>query len=179
MYNSLGPHGLQPARPLCSWDFPGKNTGVGCHFLIHGIFPTQGSNMCLLRLLYWQEDSLPLHYLGSPTIDIRDYNKARRVEMIQLSTRIDKLSDETKMGAQKKAISERKLIYKSCVTNKQERMNSNKQHYQNYLSIWNKSKLRSLTESIHSYSPRFIQLITIVITFKILEEIIGDFYLLY
>ena len=45
--------------------------------------------------------------------------------MIQLSTRIDKLSDETKMGAQKKAISERKLIYKSCVTNKQERMNSN------------------------------------------------------
>ena len=29
---------------LCPWDFPGKNTGVGCHFLLHGIFPTQGSN---------------------------------------------------------------------------------------------------------------------------------------
>jgi len=67
---------------LCSWDFPGKNTGVGCHFLIHVIFPTQGSNMCLLHLLYWQGASLPLYYLGSPTIDIRDYNKARRVEMI-------------------------------------------------------------------------------------------------
>ena len=31
-------------RLLCSWDFPGKNTGGGCHFLLQGIFPTQGSN---------------------------------------------------------------------------------------------------------------------------------------
>ena len=30
----LWPHGLQPTRPLCSWDFPGKNTGVDCHFLL-------------------------------------------------------------------------------------------------------------------------------------------------
>ena len=35
--------GLQPARPLCLWDSPGKNTGVGCHFLLQGIFLTQGS----------------------------------------------------------------------------------------------------------------------------------------
>ena len=32
------------------WDSPGKNTGVGCHFLLHGIFPTQGSNSSLLHL---------------------------------------------------------------------------------------------------------------------------------
>ena len=31
------------SRLLCPWDFPGKNTGVGCHFLLLGIFPTQGS----------------------------------------------------------------------------------------------------------------------------------------
>ena len=31
------------------WDSPGKNTGVGCHFLLQGIFPTQGSNPGLLR----------------------------------------------------------------------------------------------------------------------------------
>ena len=31
-------------RLLCPWDFPGKSTGVGCHFLLQGIFPTQGSN---------------------------------------------------------------------------------------------------------------------------------------
>ena len=45
MSDSLWPHGLQPARLLCLWDSPGKNTGVGCHFLLQGIFPTQGSNL--------------------------------------------------------------------------------------------------------------------------------------
>ena len=63
MSNSLQPHGLEPARLLCSWHSPGKNTGVGCHFLLQGIFPTQRSNLSLLR---WQVDSLPLHPLGSP-----------------------------------------------------------------------------------------------------------------
>ena len=38
---SLRPHELQPARPLCLWDFPGKNAGVGYHFLLQRIFPTQ------------------------------------------------------------------------------------------------------------------------------------------
>ena len=33
--NSLRPHGLQPTRLLCPWDFPGKSTGVGCHCLLH------------------------------------------------------------------------------------------------------------------------------------------------
>ena len=32
--DSLRPHGPQTARPLCPWDFPGKNTGVGCHFFL-------------------------------------------------------------------------------------------------------------------------------------------------
>ena len=39
------------------------NTGVGCRFLLQGIFPTQGLNP---RLLYWQTNSLPLSHLGSP-----------------------------------------------------------------------------------------------------------------
>ena len=43
MSNSLQPRGLQPTRPLCPWNFPGKNTGVGCHALLQGIFPTHGS----------------------------------------------------------------------------------------------------------------------------------------
>ena len=42
--DSLRPHELQPARLLCPWDSPGNNTGVGCHFLLQGIFPTQGLN---------------------------------------------------------------------------------------------------------------------------------------
>ena len=41
---TLKPHGLQPTRLLHPWDSPGKNTGVGCHALLQGIFPTQGSN---------------------------------------------------------------------------------------------------------------------------------------
>ena len=37
-------HGLQPTRLLCPWNSPGTNTGVCCHSLLQGIFPTQGSN---------------------------------------------------------------------------------------------------------------------------------------
>ena len=64
---------FQPCRTLydpvdCShpWDYPGKNTGVGCQALLQGIFPTQGSNLHLLSLLHWQEGSLPLMPPGKP-----------------------------------------------------------------------------------------------------------------
>ena len=62
---SLWSHGLQPARLLCAGAFPGKNTGVCCHFLFQGIFPTQGLNLHLLSLLHWREDSLSLSHLRS------------------------------------------------------------------------------------------------------------------
>ena len=39
-------------RDLCPWNFSGRNTGAGCHFLLQGIFPTQGSNLCFLRGLH-------------------------------------------------------------------------------------------------------------------------------
>ena len=42
--DSLQPRGLYRTRLLRPWDFPGKSTGVGCHFLLQGIFLTQGSN---------------------------------------------------------------------------------------------------------------------------------------
>ena len=53
--DSLWPHGLKPTRPLPPWDSPGKNAGEGCHFLLQGIFPTQGLNSCIGRqiLYYW------------------------------------------------------------------------------------------------------------------------------
>ena len=41
---SLQPHGLWPARLLCPWNSPGKNTGVGSHFLLQGAFLTWGLN---------------------------------------------------------------------------------------------------------------------------------------
>ena len=45
----LQPHGLWSARLLCPWDSPGKNTGVGSHFILQGIFLTQGSDLGLLH----------------------------------------------------------------------------------------------------------------------------------
>ena len=56
-------HGLQSARLLCPWDLPGKNTGVGYHFLLQELFPTHVSK---LGLLHWQADSLPSEHQGGP-----------------------------------------------------------------------------------------------------------------
>ena len=47
----------------CPWDFPGKNTGVGCHFLLQGFFLIQGWNW---HLLHWQASSLLLSHQGTP-----------------------------------------------------------------------------------------------------------------
>ena len=54
---SLRPHGLQPTRLLCARDYPGKNTGMGCHFLLQGI----------LR-------PLPLSHQGSPAAILVSFN---------------------------------------------------------------------------------------------------------
>ena len=65
MSNSLQPYGPQPTRLLCLWDSPGKNTGVGCHFLLQEIFLTQGLNL-ILCLSHWQAESSPLAPPGKP-----------------------------------------------------------------------------------------------------------------
>ena len=80
--DSLWPHGLQPARLLCPWDFPGKNTRVGCHSLLQGNLPDPGiertlvfCNSCIVRwILYHQPPGKPNKGLfhpkcqqGSPT----------------------------------------------------------------------------------------------------------------
>ena len=58
---------LKPSRLLCSWNFPGTNTGVGCHFLFQGIFPTQGWNPVSCVSCHGQVDSFPGGYhLRSP-----------------------------------------------------------------------------------------------------------------
>ena len=53
--DSATPQTVEPTGLLCPWDSIGKNTGVGCHFLLQGIFLTQGLN---LGLLHWQADAL-------------------------------------------------------------------------------------------------------------------------
>ena len=54
MSDSLWPYGLQPTRLHGPWVSPGKNTGVGCHALLKGIFLTRGSNPWLLWLLHYR-----------------------------------------------------------------------------------------------------------------------------
>ena len=61
--NSLWPHGLLLVRLFCLWNSLGKNTRVGLHFLLQGIFLTQGLKLYLPHLLHWQMDSLPLYHL--------------------------------------------------------------------------------------------------------------------
>ena len=63
--DSLRPHELQHARPLCPWDSTGKNTGVGCHELLRGIFLTQGLNLGLphCRWIFYH-----LSHQGNPFI---------------------------------------------------------------------------------------------------------------
>ena len=51
------PMDCTPPDSFVHGNSPGKNTGVGCHFLLQGIFPTQGLNLGLLHLLHWQVDS--------------------------------------------------------------------------------------------------------------------------
>ena len=53
---------------LCPWNFPGKNAGVGCHFLLQGIFPTQESNPRLLCLLHCRWILYHSCHLGSPSL---------------------------------------------------------------------------------------------------------------
>ena len=63
MTDSLQLPGPQPARLLCPWNSPGKNTGVLSHPLLQGIFPTQGLNS---GLLYCRQILYQLSYQGSP-----------------------------------------------------------------------------------------------------------------
>ena len=55
-----------PPGSSVHWDFSGKNIGMGCHFILPGIFPTQGSNPHLLHLLHWQTDSFTTAPPGKP-----------------------------------------------------------------------------------------------------------------
>ena len=65
--HSLRPFAFQPTRLHCPRDFSGKNTGVGCRFLLQGIFSTQGSKQCLLCLLHCRQIlyllSYPIYYM--------------------------------------------------------------------------------------------------------------------
>ena len=74
--DSLPRYGQQPTRLLCPWDSPGKNTGVGSHSLLQGIFPTQGSNAGLPH--FWQI-LYHLSHQGSLQCKIKSFLKKKLV----------------------------------------------------------------------------------------------------
>ena len=65
LFNSLWHHGLYPARLLCSWNFPGKKSGAGCHFHLQGIFLDAVIKPMSPMSPALQMDSLPIETLGS------------------------------------------------------------------------------------------------------------------
>ena len=84
-------------HPSCIWDSPGKNTGVGCHALLQGIFPIQVWNLRLshlLRLLHFQAGSLPLVPRGKPimiklsisTGSLKKQERSRKIPISALLT---------------------------------------------------------------------------------------------
>ena len=79
MSDSLQPHGL--SRLPSPWDFPGKSTGVGCHCLLQGIFPTQGWNP---GLLYYRQSLYCLSHQGSPMCWLHWY-KAHLTKMVEFT----------------------------------------------------------------------------------------------
>ena len=85
MSDSWRTHGLEPTRLLHLWNSPGKNTGVGCPFLLQRIFPTQGLTP---HLLHWQVDFLLLSHVGSPTRVMRykKQNKKTRAQYTSLES---------------------------------------------------------------------------------------------
>ena len=74
--NCLRSCGLLSGRFLCPWDFPRKNTGVGCHFLLQGIFPTQGSNPCALHPLHCRR--ILYHYVTQQAHIQRNQGNSRK-----------------------------------------------------------------------------------------------------
>ena len=75
---------MQPARLLCPWDFPGKNTGVGCHFLLQGNFPN-------LPLLHWRWILFHLSHQGSPFITTQKEEKENQQAQLPLMSTIQGL----------------------------------------------------------------------------------------
>ena len=72
------PHRLQPTRLLRPWNCPGRNAGVGCHFLLQEIFPTKGLN---LHLLHWH---LPLSHPRSPKNQISSSQTGNNADDVSL-----------------------------------------------------------------------------------------------
>ena len=66
--DSLRPHGLQPSRLFCPWDSPGKNTGVGCHFLLHNMEALGINELKWTGMGEFNSDDHYIYYYGQESL---------------------------------------------------------------------------------------------------------------
>ena len=78
------PMDCSPTRLFCPWNSPGRNTGVGCHFLLQEIFPEQGLNLHLLCLLH-QSLTSPRQAGSSSLSHLSPYTDRFRYDVISCS----------------------------------------------------------------------------------------------
>ena len=101
--NSLRPHGLYTTRLLRPWNFLGKSTGVGCHFLLQEIFPTQGSNQGLLhcgQMLYCLSHQGISPYMQSTWCEMPDWMKSQaRIKIARINIYNLRYEDDTTLMA--------------------------------------------------------------------------------
>ena len=93
--------GLLPTRLLCPWNSPEKNTGVGCHALLQGIFRTQGSNPSLFSLLHWQVGFSTLPGKPQYATDWILISIPSKISRLEMNLQSDILYKDTKIKSKK------------------------------------------------------------------------------
>ena len=92
--DSSRPHGLQPTRLLCPWDFPGKSTGVGCHCLLRRRWLVTIIRICSLKNIYWS--LYCVSHCSGPAVNKTDKDLAH-LELTFLVEKMDKQANKRKM----------------------------------------------------------------------------------
>ena len=75
---TVQPHRLKPSRLLCPWDSPGKNTGMGCHSLLQGVFPKGIQLVSLMSNPHWQAGSFTTSTTMEALINIKGEQKVNK-----------------------------------------------------------------------------------------------------
>ena len=107
-------------RLLCPWNSPGKNTGVGCHFLLQGIFPTQGSNLglvhCRQMLYHLSHQGSLVAGRNTNTLRYADDTSLREETVEELKNLLMKVKEESEKFILKLSIHKTKIMASDPIT---------------------------------------------------------------
>ena len=82
MSEALQPHGLEPTRLLCSWDFPGKNTTMGCPFFLQESSPTRDRTCVFCVSCIGRQ--IPYHWATSEVNCCTQFSSVQSLSCVQL-----------------------------------------------------------------------------------------------